>query len=248
MILIYPSLLIITCIGLLLHSEKRKDLSAPLFNVHASDRDSITGSRRTLITTNSDRDFHSSPNGKLRKSAKARWKVIRPSHEVSTVQPRIFQERDTELKSTASDGNVGENSKKITSGAMKVKDKLPGHALRESAMDAGMTPQKETKLKDFESKKKAEEVTESKIRKQTVKGQSFQVKIDDSVLQGEPVLTKFFEPTQPRARSHFKMASHSETRLPTATTESLSPGEVAAITVGLLAGAMVLMVIGTALW
>ena len=36
--------------------------------------------------------------------------------------------------------------------------------------------------------------------------------------------------------------------LPTATMESLSPGEVATITVGLLAGAMVLMVIGTALW
>ena len=145
---------------------------------------------------------------------------------------------------------------------MKVKDKLLGHALRESAMDAGMIPQKETKLKDFESKKKAEEVTESKILKQTVKGQSFQVKIDHSLLQGEPVLRKFYEPTQPRARSHIKMASHSETplndrrtlvarkqnSLPTATKESLSPGEVAVITVGLLAGAMVLMVIGTALW
>ena len=142
---------------------------------------------------------------------------------------------------------------------MKVKDKLPGHALRESAMDAGMIPQKETKPKDFESKKKEEEVTESK---QTVKGQSFQVKIDDSLLQGEPILRKSYGPTQPRARSHIKMAPHSETRLndrrtsitrkqnslPTATTESLSPGEVAAITVGLLAGAMVLMVIGTALW
>ena len=156
---------------------------------------------------------------------------------------------------------MGENLKKISSGAMKVKDKLPGHALRESAMDAGMIPQKETKPKDFESKKK-EEVTESKIRKQTVKGQSFQVKIDDSLLQGEPILRKSYGPTQPRARSHIKMAPHSETRLnnrrtsitrrqnslPTATTESLSPGEVAAITVGLLAGAMVLMVIGTALW
>ena len=157
---------------------------------------------------------------------------------------------------------MGENSKKITSGAMKVKDKLSGHALRESAMDAGMIPQKETKLKDFESKKKAEEVTESKIRKQTVKGQSFQVKIDDSLSQGEPILRTFHGPTQPRARSHIKMASHSETRLndrrtsiarkqnslPTTTTETLSPGEVAALTVGLLAGAMVLMVIRTALW
>ena len=157
---------------------------------------------------------------------------------------------------------MGENSKKISSGAMKVKDKLPGHALRESAMDAGMIPQKETKPKDFESNKKEEEVTESKIRKQTVKGQSFQVKIDDSLLQGKPILRKSYGPTQLRARSHIKMAPHSETRLndrrtsitrkqnslPTATTESLSPGEVAAITVGLLAGAMVLMVIGTALW
>ena len=145
---------------------------------------------------------------------------------------------------------------------MKVKDKLPGHALRESAMDAGMIPQKETKLKDFERKKKAEKVTESKIRKQTVKGQSFHVKIDDSMLQGEPILRKSYGPTQPRARSHIKMAPHSETRFsdrrtsrarkqnspPTAAKESLSPGEVAAITVGLLAGAMVLMVIGTALW
>ena len=157
---------------------------------------------------------------------------------------------------------MGENSKKITSGAMKVKDKLSGQSLRESAMDAGTRPQKETKLKDFESKKKADEVTESKIRKQTVKGQSFQVKIDDSLLQGEPILRKFYGPTQTRARSHIKMASHSETRLndrrtsiarmqdslPTATKELLSPGEVAAITVGLLAGAMVLMVIATALW
>jgi len=145
---------------------------------------------------------------------------------------------------------------------MKVNNKLSGQALSESAMDAGMILQKETKLKDFESKKKAEEVTESKIRKLTVKGQSFQVKTDDSLLQGEAVLRKFYGPTQPRARSHIKMASHSETRLndrrtsrarkqnslPTATKESLSPGEVAAITVGLLAGAMVLMVIGTALW
>ena len=157
---------------------------------------------------------------------------------------------------------MGENTKKISSGAMTVKDQLLGHALRESAMDAGMIPLKETKLKDFESKKKAEEVTESKIRKQTVKGQSFQVKIGDSLLQGEPILRKSYGPTQPRARSHIKMASHSETSLndrrssiarmqnslPTATTESLSPGEVATITVGLLAGAMVLMVIGTALW
>lgn len=137
---------------------------------------------------------------------------------------------------------------------MKDNYTLSGHAL-------GMLRQTETKLKDLKSSKKTE-VTESKIRKKTVKGQSFQVKIDDSLLQGERVLRKFYGPKQPRARSHIKMASQSETRLndqrtsiarkqnslPSATTESLSPGEVAAITVGLLAGAMVLMVIGTALW